>query len=78
MSLIHNERTKLSATLLNTIAATFVAAGVVAPLVAVYYGFGGPSPGMRPGLLLLGIATWLLTALGLHIAARRVLGSLKP
>ena len=38
MSLIHNERVKLSATWLNTLAATTIAAGVVAPLVAVVFG----------------------------------------
>ena len=42
MSLIRNERTKYLATLLNTVAAATVVAGVVAPLVALSYGV--PSP----------------------------------
>ncbi len=38
MSLIHNERTKLAATLFNSLAAAFLAAGLFAPAAAVAYG----------------------------------------
>ena len=38
MSLIHNERTKLAATLFNTLATAFLAAGLFAPAAAVAYG----------------------------------------
>ena len=38
MSLIHNERTKLTATWLNTLATALVAAGTFAPLAALLYG----------------------------------------
>lgn len=37
MSLIHNERRKLTATALNGLAITTVAAGVIAPMVALSY-----------------------------------------
>jgi hypothetical protein len=38
VSLIHNERTKLTATLFNTMATAFVAAGLFAPVAAIVYG----------------------------------------
>ena len=39
MSLIANERIKLTAGWLNTLSATTIATGVVAPLVAIVFGF---------------------------------------
>lgn len=42
LSLVHNERVKDFATLLNTVAAASIAAGVIAPLVALTYGVPGP------------------------------------
>jgi len=38
MNLIHNERSKLSATCLNTVAAATIVTGVIAPLIAVLLG----------------------------------------
>ena len=38
MSLVHNERIKLTATCVNTLAAATIATGVVAPMVAVVFG----------------------------------------
>jgi hypothetical protein len=38
VSLIHNERTKLAATLFNTMAAALIAAGLFAPAAAMAYG----------------------------------------
>jgi hypothetical protein len=49
VSLIHNERIKLTATCLNTLAATTVATGVIAPLVAFVLGF--PAVGTISGEL---------------------------
>jgi hypothetical protein len=43
MSLIHNERTKLTANWLNTLAAGIILTGAVAPLVAAIYGLPGPA-----------------------------------
>jgi zinc transporter ZupT len=43
MSLIHNERTKLSATWFNALATAMVTAGVFAPLVALIYGLSTPT-----------------------------------
>jgi len=38
MNLIENERTKLTANLLNTLAAALVAAGLFGPIAAIAYG----------------------------------------
>jgi hypothetical protein len=38
MSLVHNERTKLTATWFNTLATALLAAGVIAPVAALLYG----------------------------------------
>ena len=38
MSLVHNERTKLTATWFNTLATAVIAAGVFAPTAALVYG----------------------------------------
>lgn len=38
MNLIHNERTKLAATLFNTLATALIAAGLFAPAAAMAYG----------------------------------------
>ena len=43
MSLVHNERTKLTANWLNTLAAGIILTGAVAPLVAAIYGLPGPA-----------------------------------
>ena len=43
MFLIHNERTKLTASWFNTLATALVAAGTFAPLVALLYGFSAPA-----------------------------------
>jgi hypothetical protein len=41
MFLIHNERTKLTANWLNTLATALIAAGTFAPLLALLYGYSG-------------------------------------
>jgi hypothetical protein len=38
MSLVHNERTKLTATWVSGLATAFIAAGLFAPLAALVYG----------------------------------------
>ena len=43
MFLVHNERTKLTASWFNTLATALVAAGTFAPLVALVYGFSAPA-----------------------------------
>lgn len=40
-TIVHNERTKLTASWLNTLATAIVATGVFAPVVALLYGVSG-------------------------------------
>ena len=75
MNLIQNERAKYLATLINTIAAASVIAGVIAPLVAVTYSL--PSP-MSEGRIAVAISVaWLLIGAVLHYAVRLILGRLR-
>ena len=75
VSLIHNERTKLTATLFNTMATAFVAAGLFAPVAAIVYGISD----LRIGKVY--IATLFLVCgivgAALHWAGRAMLGSLR-
>ena len=76
MSLIHNERTKLTATALNTVATSCMTVGVLAPMAAAWYNFGAfpvRLPWMASGVLI-----WLAIALLVHYDARRTLGRLRP
>jgi len=73
MSLIQNERTKLLASALNTAATSSFAIGVIAPMAAVFYNVNQPPPILA---LLLGIVLWFTAAIGLHLAARYILGRL--
>jgi hypothetical protein len=76
MTLIHNERTKLSANAFNTATTSCFTVGVLAPLAAVFYKIGpGPVPFSS---ILIGTTIWLFVASFLHYLARRILGGLKP
>jgi hypothetical protein len=73
--LIHNERTKLTATWINTLAAAFIAAGAVAPVAAILYGLS-----MLPiaTTRLLGLAlTCAVLGFCIHLGARALLGRLR-
>jgi len=74
MHLIHNERTKLTATWLNTLATAFLAAGLFAPLAALAYGLTE----LRLDLRTLVLIITLCSAVGglLHWAGRFILGRL--
>ncbi len=75
MSLVHNERTKLTATWFNALATALVAAGLFAPLAALFYGLAE----IRVGLL--GVATTALVChaggLALHLIGWGLLGRLR-
>jgi hypothetical protein len=75
VSLIHNERTKLTATLMNTVAAAIFITGVLAPLVAFSYDLPGTNKGAAAAVVSL---IWIFAALGIHLLARALLGRLKP
>ncbi len=76
MSLIHNERTKLTANWLDRAGTAAITVGVIAPLATALYGIGPAS--ILPAILIVGVAVWFLTGLGLHLAGRYVLSRLKP
>ncbi|MBS7543385.1 hypothetical protein [Ancylobacter oerskovii] len=75
MSLVPNERTKYLATLINTVAAASIVAGVVAPMVAFTFGMPGPISG---GFTVAVGIVWLLVGAALHYTVRIILGTLKP
>jgi hypothetical protein len=75
MSLIHNERTKLTAALFNTLATAVVAAGGFAPLAAIIYGLADVK---IEKLSALGLASICIAGGGcLHLIGRALLGSLR-
>lgn len=71
MHIVHNERLKLRAALLNTAAGSSFTVGVLAPIAAAYY-----SAASTPELwtIILGVVMWLLTAVVLHLSADYILG----
>ena len=75
MNLIHNERTKLTAPLFNTLATALVAAGLFAPVAAIVYGISD----LRIGKVYIA-ALFLFCGSGgavLHWIGRATLGSLR-
>ncbi len=75
MSLIHNERTKLTAAWLNTIAAALVVVGGVSPVVVV---FGGALDSTRDvTIVLLQATVWIGGGGALHLIARGILAKLR-
>jgi hypothetical protein len=76
MSLIHNERTKLSATALNGTAIASIAAGFITPLAAVSFGLPGSAARGALVTTLFAVA-WLGVGSVLHLVARYLLGNLR-
>jgi hypothetical protein len=75
MSLVHNERTKLTATWFNAVATALIAAGTFAPLAALLYGLTS-TPLDRTYLAVAAFAS-LSIGLGVHMAGRAFLGRLR-
>ena len=73
--LIANERRKFMAGYLNTGATASFTVGVLGPLAAASYGFGGAN--VPPGTLATGGVSWFAASAGLHWPARFVLGRLR-
>lgn len=74
--LVNNERAKLGATMLNTLATASMTVGVLAPTAAYFYGLN--STGVPVWQLALGLAVWVFVAAGLHYGAQKLLGRLRP
>jgi hypothetical protein len=74
---IHNARIQLLAALLNTMAGSCFAIGVLTPIAAAFFYNAAPA-GLRLGSIILGIVFWLAASVMLHLAGRMVLGGLRP
>lgn len=77
MSTIENERTKLLANSLDRASTASLALGVLAPVAAAFYGAQTGGEVAWPTLTI-GAFIWLADAIALHLAARLVLGGLRP
>ena len=77
MHLVHNERLKLTAGWLNTIAAGTVIAGVITPLVAVAYGLRTGPEMISAGIVVALMLGWIWVGVTLHIIASRMLRRLR-
>ena len=78
MNHVFNERIKLGASALNTLATASITVGVLAPLAAYLYGLAVPSATRALWELLLSGLAWFLVAAALHYGAQRLLGLLRP
>jgi hypothetical protein len=74
MHLVHNERTKLTAAWLNTLATGLVAAGAFAPAAAFLYGLSVPA--VSAGYMIAIALGCIVFGVGLHLGGRVFLGRL--
>ncbi len=75
MFLVHNERTKLTASWFNALATALIAAGFFAPAAALLYGLSTLAIGLEYMIALtLGC---LGLGVGIHMIGRAVLGRLR-
>ena len=75
-SMAENERIKLAATALNTLATASITVGVLAPGAALFYGFSATPRSASE--VVLSLAIWLSLGGALHFGANRLLGGLRP
>jgi len=75
MSLVFNERTKLTAAWFNTLATALVAAGVFAPVVGLIYGLSPATVDTK--LVMIVAALCLGIGLAIHAAGWLYLGRLR-
>ena len=78
MSVIANERTKLLANALDRASTACFTVGVATPLAGWIYDFSGLRTSLAAVVLATGLFGWICAAVALHLAARRLLGSLRP
>ncbi|MBN9045672.1 MAG: hypothetical protein J0H18_08390 [Rhizobiales bacterium] len=71
MNIVHNERTKLLAANLDRLSTACLVVGVLGKTFDFV-------PGMGLFRSFFGVVAWILLAIGLHMAGRRVLGRLEP
>lgn len=68
-----NDRRRLTATFLNTIAVAFVVTGVIVPVISLTYQLTTPQTRYWP---VFGLA-WLTFGIGLHLIARHILNGVE-
>jgi len=76
MHTVHNARIMLLANLLNTMAGSSFAIGVLTPLAAAVFYSAAPA-GLHLSAIIVGIVFWLVASTVLHMAGRMVLGGLR-
>lgn len=72
-----NERRKLLANWLNTLAAATVTVGVLAPTAGILYGFNVPGGDRAEWLLWALPGGWFLAGVALHLAAQVIAGGIE-
>jgi hypothetical protein len=77
MSVIHNERIKLTAAAIDRASTSMFVVGFLGPGVATFYTDGGISP-VHAKSLMAGGGICVIISLVLHFVARSVLKGLKP
>ena len=77
MSLIHNERTKLTAAALDRASTASLAVGALGPFAAMLYGPSGTADHIRSIVVLFGALAWFAAAVVRHLLARHHLGRLQ-
>ncbi len=75
MHLVHNERTKLTASWLNTLATALLGAGAIVPLAAWAYGYS--SAPVQTGTLVAVSLTCVAVSAAIHIIGLTLLGRLR-
>jgi hypothetical protein len=75
MFLVENERTKLTATWLNTLATALIATGALAPAAAALIGISILPIAVSRVIVL--AACCIVVGSAIHLASRRLLGSLR-
>lgn len=68
-----NERRKITATAVNTLAVSMVVTGAVVPIVTLSYQLGEP----KTRFWALFMLTWLAFGFGLHLVSRQILEGLE-
>ena len=72
-----NERRKLFASILNTLAGATITVGVLAPAAGILYGFSAPGVDRSASYVVVVATAWLLAGVVLHSVAQLVLGGIE-
>lgn len=68
-----NDRRRLTANFINTIAAALIITGSLVPVISLTYSLAKPQTGYWPVFLL----AWLTVGIAMHMTARRVLSGVE-